>query len=56
MNQPAQSWNRLDKLILVAGHAVYVGIRPMAQSPSRQQWDLTLLPEPEQPAPSAIIL
>jgi hypothetical protein len=25
MNQPAQHWGNLDKLILVAGHAVYVG-------------------------------
>jgi hypothetical protein len=38
MNHPAQTWKDLDKLVLVAGHAVYVGKDFVAPERDEQWW------------------
>jgi hypothetical protein len=48
MNSPAQSWKSLDKLILVAGHAVYIG-KDSAGADRDENWVLRTFQKGEPP-------
>jgi hypothetical protein len=48
MNSPAQSWKALDKLILVAGHAVYIG-KDSAGADRDENWVLRTFQRGEPP-------